>query len=865
MEAKALEAEARIDQALSREEALQSAIAATQMYMTAIKVSSNESERKRLKERSMRVLERAERIKRNESWMVPSYIDSRDVRKNRLDKVPQSSRTLSAREEILLLESSKLHGLVFPRWMEDPPDDLFERKVGTGLFLDTSEPLLSEAQQSTFAGWKRPGDAFRMPSSNGDKSLTVAQPTMLAKNTIDLIQDITTDCSVVASLCAAVARAEGGFPKFLSSIFFPYDWVQDGPKISNNGQYIFRFQFNGCSRTVIIDDRLPTSKTLRTLHVIDRQNPGLMWPALLEKAYLKVRGGYEFPGSNSGTDLSILSGWIPEQIFLQSAEIHPQGLWNRIYKAYSFGDVIVTLGTGRLSINEEEDLGLVGEHDYAVVDVKEVSGRETLLVKNPLCDGAVWKGSTGARNGHTRLGYRTPKFGDAPSASETLTRGTFWISFDEVVRNFESMYLNWNPGLFSHREDHHFRWEIPQVSPPGCLVHNPQYSIQSSKGGTVWILLSRHLTTEEHSILKSSTSIASHRSSPLGFISLYVFEANGRRVYLSEDAYYRGPFVDSPQTLARLDIPAASYYTIVVDQQALPLPRYSFTLSTYSRQRVKIENAEPLYPYRVSQDGAWKLCNAGGNVTAVSYTSNPQYSIFLPSRTSMTLFLETASPDLAVNVKLLWGGGYRISSITLKDVLCDSGEYRRGCALVGMQGVSAGHYTIVCSTFEAGQTGNFTLHVDSEIQCKLNPLASEAAGRLTLRLPKIRLAAGINRILAPVIISQLTRLKVNAYNVTDINDKGQSGMRSPLRISLEQGQGPHKTVIRESSDGSFCAASSGARLSDADVSPSMAATGGIWVVVERLGGETLEGDEFVDIEILSDVALNLGAWGIGSG
>ena len=37
-----------------------------------------------------------------------------------------------------------------------------------------------------------------------------AGPQMIASEKVDLVQDMTTDCSVVASLCAGTARAERG-------------------------------------------------------------------------------------------------------------------------------------------------------------------------------------------------------------------------------------------------------------------------------------------------------------------------------------------------------------------------------------------------------------------------------------------------------------------------------------------------------------------------------------------------------------------------------------------------------------------------------------------------------------------------------
>jgi calpain-7 len=288
--------------------------------MKAVKLASGDQERTRLRSKCKQLLSRAEEIKKSETWTLQKS-------KPTLVKVPSSERTATKAEQIILLEGSKLHGFIFPPWKDDPDESNFNddklykcvphasivpNGCDTHINRDPTDLELSDAQREIFAGWKRPHETFDPPPETQHDEYS-----MISTNEIDLVQDITTDCSVVASLCAGTARALKGHGKLLASTIHPYDQVNLRPRVSKNGKYIFRLHFNGCFRKVIIDDRLPTSNTPRSLHVVDRKNPHLLWPALIEKAYLKVRGGYDFPGSNSGTDLWVISGWIPEQVFLQ--------------------------------------------------------------------------------------------------------------------------------------------------------------------------------------------------------------------------------------------------------------------------------------------------------------------------------------------------------------------------------------------------------------------------------------------------------------------------------------------------------------------------------------------------------------------
>ncbi len=53
---------------------------------------------------------------------------------------------------------------------------------------------------------------------------------------------------------------------------------------------------------IVVDDYLPVSKS-GTLMCTFSTNKNELWPSIIEKAYMKLMGGYDFPGSNSGIDL----------------------------------------------------------------------------------------------------------------------------------------------------------------------------------------------------------------------------------------------------------------------------------------------------------------------------------------------------------------------------------------------------------------------------------------------------------------------------------------------------------------------------------------------------------------------------------
>lgn len=213
----AIEEQARsIERSISTKSANNAALEATvksaELYFQALRLADSPSERKRIDKKCKELLTQAERLKN-----VQDTTGTPTVRKLVL-KPPTSTRRLTTRENIIILESSKLNGFVFKPWAKAPLAEEFQLANGQSPFTDSAPLPLSASQLETFDGWKRPQHALASLNSDPDGPAPSRETVMHIAEAMDLVQDMTSDCSVVASLCAGIARVERGHPKVPKSI-----------------------------------------------------------------------------------------------------------------------------------------------------------------------------------------------------------------------------------------------------------------------------------------------------------------------------------------------------------------------------------------------------------------------------------------------------------------------------------------------------------------------------------------------------------------------------------------------------------------------------------------------------------------------
>lgn len=166
--------------------------------------------------------------------------------------------------------------------------DLRERFVFSIPFTDKDGMLeLAPKQKRSLIEWRRISELCESPK-------------MVIGNSPDFYsikQTVVSDCSFVASLSVSALYEKRFGKALITSIIYPRN-SKNEPIYNESGKYSVKLHINGIPRKVVIDDYLPVGKYNQLLCSYSN-NKCEFWVSLLEKAYMKVMGGYDFPGSNS--------------------------------------------------------------------------------------------------------------------------------------------------------------------------------------------------------------------------------------------------------------------------------------------------------------------------------------------------------------------------------------------------------------------------------------------------------------------------------------------------------------------------------------------------------------------------------------
>ncbi|XP_036287412.1 calpain-7 isoform X4 [Pipistrellus kuhlii] len=563
---------------------------------------------------------------------------------------------------------------------------------------------LSPKQKAMFSKWVRPEDL----SNN---------PTMIyTVSSFSIKQTIVSDCSFVASLAISAAYERRFNKKLITSIIYPQN--KDGePEYNPCGKYMVKLHLNGVPRKVIIDDQLPVDHKGELLCSYSN-NKSELWVSLIEKAYMKVMGGYDFPGSNSNIDLHALTGWIPERIAMHSDSqtFSKDNSFRMLYQRFHKGDVLITASTGMMTEAEGEKWGLVPTHAYAVLDIREFKGLRFIQLKNPWSH-LRWKG----RYSENDVKNWTPELQKYlnfdPRTAQKIDNGIFWISWDDLCQYYDVIYLSWNPGLFKESTCIHSTWDAKQgpVKDAYSLANNPQYKleVQCPQGGAaVWVLLSRHITDKD--------DFANNRE----FITMVVYKTDGKKVYYPADPppYIDGIRINSPHYLTKIKLttPGTHTFTLVVSQYEKQNTIH-YTVRVYSACSFTFSKIPSPYTLSKQIHGKWSGQSAGGCANfQETHRNNPIYQFHIEK--TGPLLIELRGPRQ-------YSVGFEVVTVSMVGdpgphgfQRKSSGDYRCGFCYLEFENIPAGIYNIIPSTFLPKQDGPFFLDFNSIIPIKTTQL-----------------------------------------------------------------------------------------------------------------------------------------------
>jgi len=663
-----------------------------------------------------------------------------------------ANESLSQKEIRVLRSSSFIRNLELMPWIPADCTSIRVDDEDSDMFKDPTGLLpLSEKQKSKFGKWKR----IRNIASKGKPQIvSLVTP-------YSITQTLISDCSFVSSITVTALYEKIFRKKLITSIIYPQS--AGNPIYNPKGKYAVKLHINGCARKVEIDDYLPVSASGKLLCSFSN-NPNEFWVSLIEKAFLKVMGGYDFPGSTSAEDLSVLTGWIPERIGFKDAkaQFNVEREFDRLVSGAKFGDCLITLSSRKMSDEEADQLGLVPSHAYAVLRVEKLGNHKFMLIKNPWAS-KRWKGRFSANDDKNWTPQLRKALNYNPNREKQFDNGIFWMNFEDVRQHFSAVFLNWNPDLFAFKITQHGFWS-KKVGPKNDshnLGYNPQFTLdvdlsqspserkendESRVGGSVWVLLSKHMENSKR-----------EEQDKHDFLTIHCYDENtvntrDRRVFHRGDALYTGTYIDSPHYLMRIDVEDVEKklktrrFTIVISQYE-KVHDVSFSITAYSTlpARFRPIDDQRLWRYQKVFPGRWDKKYCGGSPNHDSFPKNPQFKITTYHKSHLRFLLE-APIKFGVNIQLYLcvndeGNDDGVSSYDHENVdleqevvydedvnagkivnkkhysrdllIGDSGPYRKGVCMVDVMNVEVGTYIAIISTFQPKQMGGFKFTIKS--------------------------------------------------------------------------------------------------------------------------------------------------------
>ncbi|KAI8978288.1 hypothetical protein BD414DRAFT_495116 [Trametes punicea] len=641
-------------------------VKAAELFLLLSRKTTADRLRSLYRNQAAKALERAEKIKAVERNIRPAVKDH-----------------FSESEQLYVLQKSSLVNQgIFPLW------DSCE-----GQAHSLEQPPLSAEQHRNGATWRKPAaDRYRVYSSTSRALLPQ-----------DVVQHIVSDCSLCASIAVSIDHHRRFGSKIIVESLYPQD-DKGEPCLSGTGEYYFRILYNGCHRRVCFDDQLPTHPD-GTLMCMSTGETRQLWPSLVEKAYMKLAGGYNFDGSDSSTDLHALAGWIPEHVDLRSSDFQPEKTWDRLSEGYRTGQCVFTLGTGERIPNNTLPMRLIPVHCYAVIGVHDDDHRR-LTVYDPWVPLPSHEDDRGAAHSNTVVD----------------------ITWVEVRNLFDGIYLSWNPQLFKHQLSFHGLWKKEGATGINTSSHfRGQLRLQARSNSRsehiVWLQLTRH--------------VRSHRSNT-EYISLSIRSGSGVGSSFGRDIIStKGHYTNIPHVLIKTAVSAEDLLTFVASYEG-ERDDVGFTLTAYSEVEISwVQNSISLL-YTQDIEGSFTPKSAGGNHTYPTYYLNPQYHLRIhPRAGGSQRAVRDAKAELSVilagdrhipmNLTLAWSQGERINELGHNDLALSSGPYSYGYALAS-GAVPPGDYTLVASAFEPRHVGKFTLRVESSEKFDITAVPQEGAG-----------------------------------------------------------------------------------------------------------------------------------------